>query len=155
MTAQAVAGVSARPCLNRNGETMTSERTRIKNKGRDVKSRPFLQLYDCLTGSPVWRFLSGSAKGLFIDIARLYNGTNNGYITYAYSTAQKNLGFSSRTANKAFNELIEKGFIEPVKKGIYRGNATEWRITCFKDDRTGASPTNEWQQYQNDEKSNQ
>lgn len=134
---------------------MTSDRTRIKNKGRDVKSRPFLQLYDCLTGSPAWRFLSGSAKGLFIDIARLYNGTNNGYITYANRTAQKHFKMSPCTVQKALNELTEKGFIEPVKKGVYKGNATEWRITCFKDDRTGAPPTNEWQQYQNDEKSNQ
>lgn len=136
-----------RPPLPNSGGNVTSERTRIKNKGRSVRNEPFTKLLHHVTDSPAWLSLSGNAVKVFVDIARLYNGTNNGYISYAYTTAQKRFGMSSRTVQKVFAELIDRGFIEPAKKGVYRGNATEWRITYWKDDRTNTPPSNEWKNY--------
>lgn len=116
---------------------MTSERTRIKNKGRDVKSYPFIRLHKRVVDCPAWLSLKGNAIKVFIDIARLYNGVNNGYIGYSYTTAQKRLKLSSHTVQNAFTELVGNGFIEPVKRGVYRGNATEWRILRLEDEENG------------------
>ena len=132
---QAAAGVSARPC--RRGQKMTSERTRIKNKGRDSKSYPFIRLHKRVVDCPAWLSLKGNAIKVFVDIVRLYNGVNNGYIGYSYATARKRFKMSQHTVQKALNELTEKGFIEPVKRGVYRGNTKEWRILRLEDEEGG------------------
>lgn len=77
----------------------------------------FLWLPDFLIFDPAFGSLSGNAVKLFIEIAKEYNGKNNGDLSATWNTLNKR-GFKSRgTINKALKELRAKGFIELTRQG--------------------------------------
>lgn len=119
---------------------------RLKIKGRSDGER-FIALPYHMTDSTAFLSLSGKAVKVLLSIIRFYNGSNNGLISYSYKQAQECFGFNPNTVSKAFIELQEKGFIEQVKAGCYRGNASEWRLTFKRDDRKNISPSHEWKNW--------
>jgi len=67
-------------------------------------------------------------------------------IHYSVARAAKILGVSTGTACKAFNELIEHGFIQVDEYSDWaNGKAREWRLTWLTSSRR--EPTNEWRRY--------
>jgi len=118
-----------------------------KAKGRS-KTPKFVMLRFDMMDSEAWQSLSPKAKALWCQIMRRYNGINNGEIPLSCREAGKLLNVSKNTANLAFRELEDKGFI---KVGLYAGFrnkqrvATRWVVTHqgYK----GKPPTNEWRQW--------
>jgi DNA-binding transcriptional regulator YhcF (GntR family) len=84
--------------------------------------------------------LSCAARAVLIEIARIYDGTNNGRIALSVRTAAKRCRIADGTANRALDELTERGFIECVRRGSFgykKRHASEWRITSKPCDVTG------------------
>lgn len=86
-----------------------------------------------------WLALSPSARAAYIEVARLYNGRNNGTLALSARTLAERLGVSKDTAARLLKELIDKGFIDLVQRGAFslkHRHATEYRLTAYSCDLT-------------------
>jgi DNA-binding transcriptional MocR family regulator len=94
----------------------------------------FHRMMDC----GAWKSLSTPARAVYLQIARRYNGSNNGSIGYSVRRAADECNINKDTASRALNELAEKGFIERTKAGSFTNKrvAAEWRLTWFSCDLT-------------------
>jgi hypothetical protein len=113
--------------------------------GRGTHDFRHVRLYDYLLTSSAWLSLSCQSRSLLIEIARLYDGTNNGRIALSVRVAAQRCRIAKDTASRAFQELEDRAFIECVKRGAYSlktRHASEWRITWRRCDVTGQLPTN-------------
>jgi hypothetical protein len=100
--------------------------------------------------SPAWRNLSGTAIRVLLELHCTFYGSNNGDLWLSLDQAKERLRIGKTTAGRAFDELIEKGFLKVTKRGNFiRRNATTYALT-FKP--TGAPPRSEprsddWKQW--------
>ncbi len=100
--------------------------------------------------SPAWRALSGSAVRVWLELHTRFNGSNNGAVRLSYAEAAEALGIGKATAQRAFQNLQDKGFLVLEKEGNwYHRQAHEWRLTTKPTNgpKGRASPTNEWRQW--------
>src|SRR4029453_10292428 len=80
---------------------------------------PFVRLFWHLLDSQAWHELSPHARLAFIELARLYDGSNNGRIAMSarrlghFDTLQQ--GYRC----KVLRELEDSGFIETIKFGKF------------------------------------
>jgi len=112
--------------------------------GRRKTGPPFVQLYRYMLESPAWRSLSPQARAVYIEVAALYNGSNNGSIGLGARAAAERANVNKDTATKCFRVLVERGFLEAVRAGAFNQNdckATEWRLTTHKCDLTHQLPS--------------
>lgn len=115
-------------------------------KGRSRTGPPFIQLFRYMQDSPAWLALSPVARASWLEVARLYNGTNNGRLALSVADLAARLGKSDATAWRALKELVAAGFIEVVRQGYWKPVAelrvaTEYRLTCYRCDVTGDVPS--------------
>jgi hypothetical protein len=90
--------------------------------------------------SAAWRSLSPVARCVFLELAAIYNGGNNGFIALSTRDAAERTGCSKDTAARAFTELTAKGFIDCCARGHFdrkSPHASEYRLTLYYCDRTG------------------
>lgn len=68
--------------------------------------------------------------------------------------AAKAVGISRNTASKAFEELVEHGFLRVVRQGHFdvKLQATVWRLTFQSYPKAGLGPTNEWRKWSGEQK---
>lgn len=112
-----------------------------KGEGRHVR------LYHWLLGTPAWKSLGPVERSIYVEMAGLYNGSNNGRVVYSVRQAAETLRIGKSKAAAAMALLSERGFIvAEVKGGFNRKarHATEWRLTEFSSDLTGELPTKEF-----------
>lgn len=91
-----------------------------------------VRLYHSVTGSDAWRDLSGNAAKVWIALARLDGGSDNGALFMSLRAGAEMTGLSRNTVGRALIELEDHGFIATVNKGHFRvkgGPATTWRLT--------------------------
>ena len=60
--------------------------------------------------SPAWRSLSGAAVRVFLELDTRFNGSNNGKLTLSYAEAAEALCMGKATVQRAFADLVGKGF---------------------------------------------
>ena len=112
-------------------------------KGRS-RTDPFVRLPLFVIGCEAWRGMSPLARSLFIEVLALYRGENNGFLGMSAREAGDVLGCSKSTAARAFDELLERGFLEVSRDARFDRRdrrATEWRVTIHRCDRSGALPS--------------
>jgi hypothetical protein len=112
---------------------------RHDHKGRSTTER-FVSLPHYMLRSPAWRFLSPVARCIFLELAAIYNGSNNGHLALSTRDAAERVRCSKDTAAKALADLIAKSFIECCSRGHFdrkRPHASEYRLTLYTCDRTG------------------
>jgi hypothetical protein len=114
---------------------------RNHNKTGRTRTPPFAMLPHYVLTCTAWRGLSLAARAIFIEFLALYLPGRNGRIGLSARTAAGKLPVSRATATRALQELVAKGFIEPVKPGGFNmksgtARATEWRLTLYKCDVT-------------------
>lgn len=105
--------------------------------GRSTNGPPFVQLFHYMLDSPAWLSLSLPARAAFVELARRYNGANNGLIGMSATELGERIGKSKATAARALNELEEKGFVAVTKVGTFRRKdrqASEYRLTLHRCD---------------------
>ena len=97
--------------------------------------------------SAAWRSLSGNAVRLWLELHTRFNGGNNGRLTLSYAEAADILGMGKASVQRAYQELVEHGFVALEKEGNwYHRRAHEWRLTT-KPMQTASGkklPTHEW-----------
>jgi DNA-binding transcriptional MocR family regulator len=77
-------------------------------------------------------------------------GSNNGSIPYSLRELADALNVGKATAMRATKRLQEHGFIVEMKRGAFSlklRHATEWRLTEFGCDVTGALPSREYRHW--------
>src|SRR5215831_10135696 len=87
------------------------------------KGPRFVQLFHYILNSAAWRDLSPTARTIYVEIAKRYNGTNNGFIVYSVREAAADLKIGKTTAANGFTELQLHGFIFPEQRGAFH-----WKI---------------------------
>jgi hypothetical protein len=104
---------------------------------------PHVRLYRWLLDSPAYLSLSCPARAVLVEIVRCYDGYNNGRIGLSVRKAAERCRIAPGTAKRAFEELQERGFVDCVTKGAFSRktqHASEWRLTWWPCDVTGALP---------------
>lgn len=98
----------------------------------------FVGLKHWLFDSPAWHSLPCNARALYLQLARRYNGRNNGRISYSVRQASQDLNIGKATALRAFQALQDRRFIVCTKKGAFSwkivNEASEWRLTEHPND---------------------
>lgn len=95
------------------------------NAGRATSEGKYIQLSEWLLKSTAWRHASVYERGLYIEIKRRYNGSNNGDIPLSHREACDLLGCSNRPVLTAFRGLQMKGFIKARVKGSFNWKASD------------------------------
>jgi len=101
-------------------------------KGRSRNGPSFIQVPHYLLRSAAWLALKPQARAVYIELAARFNGSNNGQIALSVRDAAQSCNIAKDTAARAFQELIEKGFIAIVTGGSFGyklRHATEYRLT--------------------------
>jgi len=107
------------------------------------KKRPSAERYVRLTyrmmQTQAWQSLDGNARAIYVELATLYHGSNNGSIGLSIRQAAQAIHVSKDTAAREMSVLQERGFIVATTKGgfVRKRHATRWRLTEFKCDLTG------------------
>ncbi|WP_374656441.1 hypothetical protein [Dongia sp.] len=108
--------------------------SRKANKTGRGGGERFVALKHVMLESLAWRSLSSDAKALLIDVWQRHNGTNNGYIGYAVREAEA-IGIGRNRAMRAFNELVNHGFLKVAKQSSFTTKTKEsrtWELTGEK-----------------------
>ena len=80
--------------------------------------------------SDAWRSLSGAAVKLWLELHTRYNGGNNGKLHLSMNEAAQILGLGKATVQRAYDELVAKGFLVLEQPGHwYSRRAHDWRLT--------------------------
>jgi hypothetical protein len=111
-----------------------------------VKERPdrYFQVHHYMLATDAWRALSAPARAVYVQIGMRFNGSNNGRLSCSVRDAAKECRLNKDTAARAFKELVVLGFIEETRHGSLSRKtkaASEWRLTAFRCDLTGALKT--------------
>lgn len=101
-------------------QPMEKQRSRRKHKGRR-ESGTFLSFPHAVMDSPNWRRCSATAIKLLCDLARQYNGHNNGDLCAALSMLRSRGWSSPETVVNAHRELEHYGLIMLTKQGSLFG----------------------------------
>jgi DNA-binding transcriptional MocR family regulator len=114
----------------RNAQGHTVRRKRNKHGPK------FVQLFDWMLKTPAWRSLSFAAIAAYIELARHYNGINNGELHLSARELAKGRYCSRQTAARAIAELVDKGFIEITRDSGFNvkshaRQARQYRLTVF------------------------
>jgi len=124
---------------NANGRTVRRRRNKHGPK--------FIRLFHWMTDTPAWHSLSGWAIAAYIDLARHYNGINNGELCLSAREFAIGRQCSRQTATRAITELVEKGFVEITRDSGFnvkdrRRQARQYRLTVFFCDLTKQPASN-------------
>jgi hypothetical protein len=102
---------------------------KLKRRGHER----YVALRYWLLQSPAWRSLPPTARALYIELARRYNGSNNGRISFSVREGADALHVGKDTAAHNLKILEERGFIVRIKRGAFSlktsREASEWRLT--------------------------
>lgn len=110
-------------------------------KGRSTTVARFVMLPHWMMKSPAWRSLKPVDRVLYLEVAMLYNGSNNGRLALSTRDAAERCNAHRDTIGLAFRRLEAAGFIECATPGGFSRktrHATEWRLTIEVCNLTGA-----------------
>lgn len=91
-------------------------KTRERVKGRKGKGN-WLGLPMQVITSDAYNQLGAWSVKLLVDVAKQYNGFNNGDLNAVWSIFKEQGWHSKGTLSRAIKELIDKGFIELTRQG--------------------------------------
>ena len=126
-----LASRSAMPRKRKHGQ-------RVDPTGRSKGEARHARLYHWETGSAAFRSLEIGARALLLEFKALHNGSNNGSLFMSVREAAKRLCCSKNLAGRMLDQLQDRGFIRPNKKGGFNvkatrggGAATTWILTEY------------------------
>lgn len=114
--------------------------SRHNQKGRSKGGPPFVSLRCFMLDCAAWRHLTPAARAVYVEVARLYNGRNNGFLALSVRNAAERCNINKDTAGRALEALRAHGFIDCVTPGGFsrkNRHASEWRLTVETCDRMG------------------
>ncbi len=89
------------------------------------------------------------ARAVHIEVLRLYNGINNGFIAVPCRLTAERLRVSHATVSRALKELINCGLLRLSKASSFsqKRMAAEYRLTHRPCDKTRTQPSKEYIHY--------
>jgi hypothetical protein len=128
--------------MSRSAFTRTASGKTKRRKGNG--GARFVQLFHWMLKMPVWHSLSPRAVVAYLELARRYDGTNNGSLHLSARELAQAWNWSKGAASYAIKELVEKGFIEITRASGFnvkdrKRQAAEYRLTACFCDRTRRS----------------
>ena len=113
------------------------------------KTERFVRLTYSMMQSQAWRSLDGNARAIYVELAMLYYGNNNGRIGLSVRQAARAIQVSRATASRSMARLEERGFIVAMTRGRFKckRHATEWRLTEFNCDVTGQPASRDFEDW--------
>jgi hypothetical protein len=111
--------------------------SKVNKTGRSKGNGRFLALPHHILHSTAYLGLSCVARAVLIEIAAIYNGSNNGRLAAGVRWLAERCRIGRDSASRAIQELEDAGFIETVEKGsfnLHQRKASEYRITWVKCD---------------------
>lgn len=130
---------------------------RHNRTGRSIGTGRHIQLHHWLLNSPAYLSLSPAARVVYVEIFRLYNGSNNGRLALSVRIAATRSRIARNTAARAFAELRDRGFVDCVTPGgfsLKSRHAAEWRLTHLKCDASGKLPSSPFMRWRSSENQN-
>lgn len=88
-----------------------------------------------LMDNPDFRGLKGNSVKLFLEMSYMCICEGVSAIQMPHRTIIDRLGTTKLAAKKALKELLDKGFIELVKKGTSRGHPSEYTVPAVAEGR--------------------
>jgi hypothetical protein len=118
--------------------------------GRNCHDGRFIQVPYYLLNSPAYRRLSPVARAAWIEIAKIYNGSNNGRLAVSSRDLGGKLGISRSSAARAIQQLLTFGFLEVSRASSFSQKriAAEYRLAHVKCDVTGKLPSKGFMRWQ-------
>ena len=119
----------------------------MKNKG--ATTHRFVRLTLGMMETKAWQSLDGNARAIYVALATIYCGSNNGRIGCSVRQAARTVSVSPATAARSMTRLQERGFIVAMTKGYFKlkRHATEWRLTEFRCDVTGQPASRDFESW--------
>lgn len=114
-----------------------------KGRSRGSGGR-FVRLDHYILNSAAWRSLKPVSRAVYLEVAQLYNGANNGSLSMSGRRLAEAMSVSRQTGTRALQELVEKGFLEVVTPSAFnlkKKRATEYRLTAFRCDAKNQLPS--------------
>jgi len=113
-------------------------------KGRSKTGGKFVALPEYLLASEAWGSLTPTQRVVYIELRRVYNGTNNGCLALSVRNAATRCNVHRNSVGPALKVLHERGLTEcatPSSFGTNARRAAEYRLTDQRCDRSGAPPS--------------
>lgn len=133
---------------------MTKRRAnRVDRTGRSIGNGRYVALTHWMMRTAAWRSLDCVARCAYVELASRYAGpgSNNGRLPFSLREMAEALNVGKMTAARALRSLQEHGFIVETKRGAFSlklRHASEWRLTEFGCDITGALATKDFARWQ-------
>jgi hypothetical protein len=111
--------------------------SRSKHEGNYIKLPHYIS--DCFA----WSQLPPNARSAWLELVRLYCGSNNGRLAMPVRKLAERLHASRSSAARAIQELLTYGFIELAKASTFAQKrlAAEYRLTHLPCNVTGKLPS--------------
>lgn len=123
---------------------------RQNQRGRSKGGERHIRLTHFMTGTDAWLSLKPAERAVYLDVARIYNGTNNGTLARSCRDTAKACNINKDTAARAYKALVERGFLDCMTPGgfsLKTRHATEWRLTEWPCDKTRVLPSKAYQHW--------
>lgn len=120
------------------------------SRGRSKGTGRFVALPHFMLETAAWRSLSVYERAAYLEIAQLYDGGNNGFLSMGVRRLAERMNVSVNKANWCIQTLVERGFLEVTEaSGFSRKNrtSTEFRLTLQPCDRTHQAPSRAYQNW--------
>jgi len=123
------------------------------SKSKKDKPSRYVALSHWMMRTAAWRSLDTVARCAYVELASRYAGpgSNNGRIPFSVREMADALNVSKATASRAFDRLEAHGFIVLMRLGAFNTkirHSTEWRLTEFGCDLTGALATKDYARWE-------
>jgi hypothetical protein len=102
-------------------------------KGKKNVYDPYVKLSNDMTNAAAWRVLSDPAVFILIELRKSFNSTKGGNDHLVLSYRQMLWRYSRATIKKAFDDLIEWGFIRIANPGGVEGGKGNPRVFALSD----------------------
>jgi hypothetical protein len=119
----------------------------MNKKGRSVRGPLFTSLFHYMQDSAAWRSCTPADRAVYIEVARVFNGCNNGFLGRSVRMLGDLANINKDTAAKSLIRLMERGLLECATPGGFSRktpHASEWRLTVYRCDRTGQAASREF-----------
>jgi len=114
---------------------------RPNKKGRN-SGPSFTQLFHYMQDCLAWTTLTPADRAVILELARRYDGSNNGRIGLSARDAADRCWINKDTATRCFRTLEERGFITCTQESRFGfALAAEYRLNWQRCDRSGQIPT--------------
>lgn len=119
-------------------------------KGRSNGVERFAGLPHDVLNSPGFLATKPNARAVLLELARIYNGQNNGRLGLSIRDAAQRCNIGKSATAEAFQQLEDCGLIDRMTKGSFSAHkrlASEWRLLWRGCDVTGTIPTRRYRQH--------